>query len=161
MTTKKTSFGPVVITLRGAGSKGHDPQTVGSGKDVGLDVQVPTTQTANAIQVSQPDGTVIWSVAATPAVIAAGAVPVTGGNYIITAGSAQALTLAAPVTNGTTITITSNTAFAHTLTATGLLQTGSAAVNVATFAAFAGASLTLVAYNGKWQVRSQTGISFT
>jgi hypothetical protein len=160
MTTKKTSFGPVVITCRGAGSKGHDPQTIGAGKDVGLDVQIPVTQTANAIQVSQPDGTVIWSVGA-PAVIAAGAVPVTGGNYVITAASAQALTLAAPTTNGTTITITSATAFAHTLTATGLLQTGSAAVNVATFAAFAGASLTLVAYNGKWQVRSSTGITFT
>jgi len=149
-----------VITCRGAGSKGHEAQTIGSGKDVGLDVQIPTTQTANAIQVSQPDGTVIWSVGA-PAVIAAGAVPVTGGNYIITAGSAQALTLAAPTVNGATITITSNTAFAHTLTATGLLQTGSAAVNVATFAAFAGASLTLVAYGGKWQVRAATGIAFS
>src|SRR6516164_10231072 len=98
MTTKKTSFGPVVITCRGAGAKGHDPQTVGAGKDVGLDVQIPVNQTANAIQVTQPDGTVIWSVGA-PAVIAAGAVPVTGGNYVITAASAQALTLAAPTTN--------------------------------------------------------------
>ena len=160
MTTKKSSLGPTVITLRGAGAKGHDPATIGSGNDVGLDVQIPVTQVANAIQVSQPDGTVIWAVGP-PTVQAAGAVAITGGNYIITAGSAQALTLAAPTQNGTTITIKSATAFAHTLTATGLLQTGSASVNVATFAAFAGAGLTLQAYNGKWQVMSSVGVTFS
>ena len=167
MTTKKTSFGPTVITCRGAGSAGHDFAQVGAGKDVGLDVQVPTAQTANAIQVTKPDGSVIWAIGpggtavAPPSVIAAGAVPVTGGAYVITAGSAQALTLAAPLADGITITIKSATAFAHTLTATGLLQTGTAAVNVATFAAFAGAGLTLVSFGGKWQVSAQAGITFS
>jgi len=161
MTTQKTSFGPTVITLRGGGAKGHDQLTVGAGTQVGLDIQIPTTQSVPAFQITQPDGTVIYAIGGSPTVQAAGAVPITGGNYVITAGSAQALTLAAPTQNGTTITIKSATAFAHTLTATGLLQTGAAAVNVATFAAFAGAGLTLQAYNGKWMVMSSVGITFS
>lgn len=96
---------------------------------------------------------------------AAGAVPAhANGNFKVTAGSAQALTLAAPVA-GTEdcnrISIRSTSAFAHTLTATGLLQTGTANVNVATFAAQAGAGLSLEAYNGKWIVDSSVGITFS
>lgn len=92
-----------------------------------------------------------------------GAVPVASGLYAITKASAAALTLAAPTAaqNGLTINIVSRTAFAHVLTATGLLNTGSAAVNVATFAAFAGANLTLRADTLKWNVVSQVGITFT
>jgi hypothetical protein len=87
-----------------------------------------------------------------------------GGDYVITNAGVTALTLAAPLAtdNGISISISSATAFAHTLTATGLLQTGSAAVNVATFAAFAGATLSLRAYNLKWLVTSQnSGITFS
>jgi hypothetical protein len=86
------------------------------------------------------------------------------GVFVITKAGVAALTLAAPtatVDDGIQITLTSNTAFAHTLTATGLLNTGSAAVNVATFAAFAGAGLTLMAYQGKWNVLASVGIAFT
>lgn len=85
-------------------------------------------------------------------------------NYIITRGSISAMTLAAPVDvtdDGKIITLISNTAFAHTLTATGLLKTGSASVNVATFAAFGGAGLRLRAYNAKWLVEFSTGITFS
>jgi hypothetical protein len=55
----------------------------------------------------------------------------------------------------------SQTANAHTITATGLLNTGSASVNVATFAAFAGANVVLMAFNGKWNVISSVGITFS
>jgi len=100
-----------------------------------------------------------------PKVQAAGAVsPTVSGNYIITAGSAQALTLAAPVAgavDGLRINVRSSTAFAHTLTATGLLQTGAAPVNLATFAASAGAGLELMAFNGKWIVLNSIGVTFT
>jgi len=94
--------------------------------------------------------------------------PHLASSYLVTKGSASALTLAAPTAgapgtgdDGNVISIYSTTAFAHVLTATGLLQTGSANVNVATFAAFAGAGLTLKAYNGKWIVTASTGITFT
>ncbi len=100
-----------------------------------------------------------------PSVIAAGAIPPhTGHTYVVTAGSAQALTLAAPTAgtdDGIEIIVSSTTAFAHTITATGLLQTGTAAVNVATFAAQAGAGVTLMAYNGKWIVQAAVGITFS
>jgi hypothetical protein len=61
--------GPMIVTLRGAGSKGHDYKlggvaAVGTGLDVGLSVQIPTAQTANSFQVEQPDGTVIAAIGA-------------------------------------------------------------------------------------------------
>jgi hypothetical protein len=84
--------------------------------------------------------------------------------YVVTkTGSAGAFTLAAPTAttdDGLTITVTSNTAFAHAITATGLLQTGSASVNSATFAASAGASITLMAYQGKWNVLNSNAVTF-
>jgi hypothetical protein len=86
------------------------------------------------------------------------------GTYSVTKAGVAALTLAAPtagVDDGKIIRLTSTTANAHTLTATGLLNTGSASVNVATFAAFAGAGLSLMALNAKWQVLSQIGITFS
>jgi hypothetical protein len=84
--------------------------------------------------------------------------------YVITKAGVLADTLAAPVVttdDGKVIIITSNTANAHTITATGLLQCGTAAVNVATFAAQAGAGLTIMAYQGKWNVLGSVGITFS
>lgn len=90
--------------------------------------------------------------------------PHTPGRYVITKATAAALTLGAPVAgaeDGLELQITSSTAAAHTLTATGLLQTGSANVNVATWAAQPGASLNLIAFNGKWMAAAQIGITFS
>lgn len=97
-------------------------------------------------------------------ITASGAIaPRASAQYVITKAGVAAMTLAAPTTttdDGEEIIIYSNTAFAHTVTATGLLQTGTASVNVATFAAFAGARLVLRAYAGKWMA-SGTGITFS
>jgi hypothetical protein len=90
--------------------------------------------------------------------------PHTSGNYIITKAGVDAMTLAAPtatVDDSKTIVISSSTLHAHTLTATNLLSTGGAAVSVATFAAYAGAGLTLKAYQGLWQVVAAVGITFS
>lgn len=84
--------------------------------------------------------------------------------YMITKGSLEALTLGAPtvgVEDGLELQFISNTAFAHTITATGLLKVGTASVNVATFAAFAGASLNLVAWQGAWYVQGANAITFS
>jgi hypothetical protein len=62
--------------------------------------------------------------------------------------------------NGKRITITSTTAFAHVITATGLFKTGAATVNTATFAAFAGAGFTAVAEDGLWNIVASVGITF-
>lgn len=106
----------------------------------------------------------LWSSFPSP-IAANGAVPAHAGHvYVVTKAGVCAMTLAAPTAgadDGLEITLTSNTAFAHTLTATGLFQCGTAAVNLATFAAQAGAGLTLMAYGGKWNVVASVGITFS
>lgn len=91
--------------------------------------------------------------------------PSNQATYVITYnGGAGAYTLAAPTAanNGLIIEITSATAQTHAITATGLLKTGAAAVNVATCAnADAGCSLRLMAYNLLWQVLSANQITFS
>jgi hypothetical protein len=85
-----------------------------------------------------------------------GAIPVAPGLVLLSKAGVGAFTLAAPATNqnGLTLDITNTTANAHVITATGLIQdgvTGGAKIT-ATFAAFAGSSLTLKAVAGKWHV---------
>lgn len=87
------------------------------------------------------------------AVSAAGAITIAQGIVAVTATSAAALTLAAPSSvNGTIIRIVSTTAFAHTVTFTGgTLADGTAtAKTTATFAAYAGAHIAVMAYGSKW-----------
>jgi hypothetical protein len=84
--------------------------------------------------------------------------------YVITKAGVLADTLAAPTAttdDGVILTFTSNTANAHTITATGLFQTGTASVNLATFAANAGAGFTAMAYQGKWNVLYSIGVTFS
>jgi hypothetical protein len=92
--------------------------------------------------------------------------PLVPAIYQINKAGVLADTLAAPVAgaandDGKVIWIVSNTANAHTVTATGLYQSGSASVNLATFAAFAGAGMQLMAFNAKWVVMSSVGVTFT
>lgn len=91
--------------------------------------------------------------------------PHTAQDYEVTTGSADLTTLGAPTAgdpstggdDGKIKRFTSTTAFAHRITSTGNLQTGTASVNSVTLAAQAGASVTLKAYNGKWQVIASNG----
>ncbi len=75
---------------------------------------------------------------------------------VLTKGSAGAYTLAAPALgdNGTRITIQAGSAFAHVVTATGLIQDGVAggAKNTYTTAAFVGSGAVLEAYAAKWHL---------
>lgn len=92
------------------------------------------------------------------------ALPTGGGSrtVTITKGSAAALTLAAPTTvpDGTTLTIVSTTAFAHTVTQTTPgFNGGGAASDVATFGAAAGNSISLIATGGVWYVTNLTGVT--
>jgi hypothetical protein len=107
----------------------------------------------------------LFTLVLTPITAAAFAIPPhTAANYIITRAAADLMTLAAPtatVDDGLVIVITSGTAFAHTITTVGLLNTGSANVNTATFAANAGAGLTLMAWQGKWNILYSTGVTFS
>lgn len=101
---------------------------------------------------------------ATPLSVNGAINPNTAAVYMITKAGVLADTLAAPTAttdDGKVITVVSATANAHTITATNLLNTGSAANDIATFAAFAGASLTLMAYQATWYVIASNEITFT
>lgn len=92
-----------------------------------------------------------------------GAISLAAGEVIITKAGVAALTLAAPPTsmNGQRLAIVSTTANAHVVTATNLLDDGvtGGAKDTATFGAFAGASLELMAYGGKWNVISKNVVT--
>lgn len=85
-----------------------------------------------------------------------GAIAIANGTALLTKGSAGAYTLAAPTAAqaGTRLRIISQTAFAHVITATNLIDDGvtGGAKDTATFAAFAGAAIELEAVNLKWAV---------
>lgn len=72
----------------------------------------------------------------------------------LTKTSIGAYTLAAPTRDSVQIIIVARTAFAHVVTATGLLDDGVAggSKNTLTFGAFPGASAVLVSQGGKWNV---------
>ena len=111
-----------------------------------------------AASIIRPDGTAsIQHTVTTTAVD--GAIPIVSGIVRLTKGSAAAMTLAAPTAaqEGTTITVTTGTAFAHVVTATGLIQNGvtGGAKNTWTAAAFVGSSISLMAINLQWYVQSQ------
>lgn len=76
----------------------------------------------------------------------------------LTKGSAGAYTLAAPTSaqEGYRLTILCQSAYAHVVTATNLLDDGvtGGAKDTATFGAFVGSSLSLIAINLKWHVVS-------
>jgi hypothetical protein len=100
--------------------------------------------------------------------VADGAVSPSAGYAVLTKGSAGAYTLAAPpaagsADEGTALEITAGTAFAHVVTATGLIQDGvtGGAKTTMTFAAFVGASIMLRGYNAKWHVIAKNLVTIT
>jgi len=97
-----------------------------------------------------------WRVYATD-----GAISGLGGMAVLTKTSIGAYTLAAPSGDGIILTILSRSAFAHVVTATGLLDDGvtGGSKNTLTFAAFAGANAQLQSYGGKWNVISLKAVT--
>lgn len=89
--------------------------------------------------------------------VADGAIAVNAGFAVLTKGSAGAYTLAAPTEDGQELDITAGTAFAHVVTATGLIHDGvtGGAKNTWTSAAFVGSSATFRAFGGKWHLISK------
>lgn len=80
---------------------------------------------------------------------------------ILTKAGVAAMTLADPskADNGVVLTILSQTANAHTVTYTAGIYGDTTSSDVLTFAAKAGASATLVAYNGLWGALALTNVT--
>jgi len=86
-------------------------------------------------------------------------------NFVISTGSADAITLTLPrvgLDDNFTIAIFSDTAFAHTVTLPSAAYSHGAVgqATVATFSAFRGAGMVLRGFNGTWQVVSASGVAF-
>jgi hypothetical protein len=92
-----------------------------------------------------------------------GAITIASGIVTLNKAGVLATTLAAPTTAdaGTRITIISLTDNAHTVTfPTNTLNDGTTGINeLATFAAFAGASMTVVALGTSWYVESLNAVT--
>jgi hypothetical protein len=104
-----------------------------------------------------------YQIAATPVNVytANGAISVAHQNAIISKlVSAAAMTLAAPTVaqDNLLIRLIAGSAFAHVITATGLIDDGvtGGAKNSVTLGAFVGACVVLLAYNGHWILVSKT-----
>jgi hypothetical protein len=138
MTQNYSSTSPVLgLTLPNTGCPDYEP-----GNAVGLFVAAITT--------------IESAVFGLTAYTAAGAITLGNGKAILKAGSAAAMTLAAPVAglpsaggnDGQEIVIISDDAYAYTVTTPSNKING--AKHVATWTAAIGNSLRLVAYNGVW-----------
>ena len=94
-----------------------------------------------------------------------GALAIVNGTATLTKAGVNAMTLAAPTVDqeGLILRIISQTANAHTITATGLIDDGvvGGSKTTATFAAFAGASIELVASNLKWAVLAKNAVTIS
>lgn len=155
-----TAVNGLQISVRGRGDQGTAavPHNALALVSTGLGSDYPTPPPGTTVP-EPPDDEQMVEYGVSGAI----AVPVVNTVAILNKAGVAAMTLAAPPKNqdGTRLTITSNSAFAHTVTATGLLNTGTATVNLATFAAFAGATLSLVALGGKWNVTGAVAVVLT
>ncbi len=92
-----------------------------------------------------------------------GAIALTTGTHVISKTSAAAMTVAAPTSalNGTRLTITSGTNFAHVVTFTGsTLLDGTTGANLtATMTAFAGSTLVVEARGTNWYLISSSNVT--
>lgn len=122
-------------------------------------VQAMVTGTApGSIEEAQADIAALEARNTVTAYTADGAVSIGTGLKVLSKVSAAAMTLAAPAANGVEMDIIAGTAFAHVVTATGLIDDGvtGGAKNTITLGAFVGACVTLKAYNGHWVLKSKT-----
>jgi hypothetical protein len=92
-------------------------------------------------------------------------VPVSNTNYNVNKVTAAAIVLTAPSVylNGLTLIFTSQTAAAHVITATSLFMDGTGTLphTTATFNSKQGATITLVAENGFWNVTATNNVTIS
>lgn len=149
----------VSVTSAAAASGVAIAATGGTNESMTLDAKGTGTLTLNGTATGD---VIIGNGRVTPQVTVItgdGAITIESGVVVLTKGSAAAITLAAPSSqNGTTITITSTTDFAHVVTVTGGMWDGTATTNTTvTFPVVAGAAVTLMAYGTDWYVINNQG----
>ncbi len=81
------------------------------------------------------------------------------GFVMIGGGSATAITLSAPVSEGVELTFVATTAQAHTVTSALGFNAGGSGKDVATFGGAIGDTFTVFSYNGYWYVKTSTNVT--
>ena len=84
-------------------------------------------------------------------------------NAALTKTSIGAYTLGAPKHAGIRLTVVSRTAYVHVVTAPGLIDDGTAggSKSTLTFGGFPGASITLLALDGRWNLVRKNVVAIT
>lgn len=135
--------------------------SVANGNTVGIAMEAATANN-DVIEVMEYNSPVFNFVTA---YAVNGALSLLPGTATLTKAGVNAMTLAAPTVDqeGLIIRVISQTANAHTITATGLIDDGvtGGSKTTATFAAFAGASIEFVASNLKWAVLAKNAVTIT
>jgi hypothetical protein len=152
--------GTVIGVLRGQNGTQATPHVINSQVQIGLpgDYANFGEFLGASLTVKQTEGSLNW-----PATFLAGtadAIPAgVAGFYVVKTGSADLMTLAAPTAaqEGNIIQVWSDTAFAHTITATSLIAAGVALKTTITFPAFRGAGVILRACNLVYHLLSGGG----
>lgn len=133
-----------------------------AGTATGSVVTTTGTQTLTNKTLTAPVATAAVVTPAVTTVSGDGAITIASGVKVLTKAGVSANTVAAPSSqDGTRMTITSTTANAHVVTFTGgtLLDGTDGANTTATFAAFPGASITVVAVGATWHVESLNAVT--
>lgn len=138
--------GTIITVARGQGGTPVQPHVIGSQVQIGLPADFPPfgSFANNELIFGETESGLRW-----PGIFLQGtadAIPAgVAAFYVVKTGSADAMTLAAPTAaqEGNVIFIYSDTAFAHTITATSLFANGTALKTTATFPAFRGAGCIL------------------
>jgi len=152
------------VTVRGRGSEG----TAAVAHDVLAPVLTSATLTdwpnvpAGGVTLRPPNVDDIVTIGQNGAIT----VPTKNTTFLLTKATALAsTTLGAPskAQNGLRLTFTSQTAAAHVITATTLVgdAVSGSPHTTCTFAAYIGATMTLIADNGIWNLASSTGVTVT
>jgi hypothetical protein len=152
--------GTVIGVLRGQNGTPAQPHVINSQVQIGLPADFVSVgeYVKSSLTATQIEGGINW-----PATFLAGsadAIPASvPGFYVVKTGSADLMTLAAPPVSaeGNIVQVWSDTAFAHTITATSLIAAGVALKTTITFPAFRGAGVMLRACNGVWHLLSGGG----
>lgn len=149
--------GTVITVIRGQNGTAQAAHVTSAQVQIGLPTDFPTFGEilSSSMTGKQTEGALNWP--ATFLTGTADAIPAgVAGIYVVKTGAADLMTLAAPTAaqEGNVIQIWSDTAFAHTLTATALLAGGTALKTTATFPAFRGAGMILRVCNLVYHVIS-------
>lgn len=158
MAQSAAAAGTVIPVRRGLDGSAQLAHGILADVVTGLAGDWPNSPAGEAVAVPPTPGRLTLGVNTT---LTAADYPPGDTTYVLTKATAAAITLQAPskAQNGLRLTFRSATAVAHTVTYFAGFYGGTTASDIATFAATAGASMTIEANGGTWGVIALAGVT--